>query len=63
VLRAVRYANEVACHTIGFTGYDGGKLKDLVETCVVIHSNHMGRIEDMHVILQHIICYYFMDQE
>ena len=63
VIRAVRYANEAGCHTIGFTGYDGGKLKGLVESCIVIDSDHMGRIEDMHVILQHIICYYFMDQE
>ena len=63
VIRAVRYAHETGCHTIGFTGYDGGKLKGLVERCIVIDSDHMGRIEDMHVILQHIICYYFMDQE
>ena len=63
VIRAVQYANETGCHTIGFTGFDGGKLRNLVERCIVIDSDHMGRIEDMHVILQHIICYYFMDQE
>jgi len=63
VIRAVQYANETGCHTIGFTGFDGGKLRSLVERCIVIDSDHMGRIEDMHVILQHIICYYFMDQE
>ena len=63
VIRAVQYANETGCHTIGFTGFDGGKLKNLVDRCIVIDSDHMGRIEDMHVILQHIICYYFMDQE
>lgn len=62
VLRAVRYANEVGCVTIGFTGFEGGKLKELVQHCVVIPSDHMGRIEDMHLILQHMICYYFMEQ-
>lgn len=62
VLRAVRYANEVGCVTIGFTGFEGGKLRELVQHCVVIPSDHMGRIEDMHLILQHLICYYFMEQ-
>lgn len=63
VLRAVRYANEVGCHTVGFTGFEGGKLKDLVGHCIVVDSDHMGRIEDMHMMLQHMICYYFMDRE
>ena len=62
VLRAVRYANEVGCVTIGFTGFEGGKLRELVQHCVVIPSDHMGRIEDMHLILQHMICYYFIEQ-
>lgn len=62
VLRAVRYANEVGCVTVGFTGYKGGQLKDLVQHCIVVPSDHMGRIEDVHVILQHMICYYFMEQ-
>ena len=62
VLRAVRYANEVGCVTIGFTGFEGGKLSELVQHCVVVPSDHMGRIEDMHLILQHMICYYFIEQ-
>ena len=62
VLRAVRYANEVGCVTIGFTGFEGGKLRELVQHCIVIPSDHMGRIEDMHLILQHMICYYFIEQ-
>jgi D-sedoheptulose 7-phosphate isomerase len=24
---------------------------------------HMGRIEDVHMIVMHMICYYFMDAE
>lgn len=62
VLRAVKYAREVGCVTIGFTGFQGGKLKGMVDHCIVVPSNHMGRIEDMHVILQHMICYYYMEQ-
>ena len=62
VLRAVRYAREVGCHTVGLAGFQGGKLKDLVDCCIVVESDHMGRIEDLHLVLLHIVCYYFMDQ-
>ena len=63
VLRAVRHAKEIGCITVGFVGFQGGKLKALVDHAVVIESDHMGRIEDMHLILQHMICYYFMERE
>ena len=63
VLKAVRYANQVGCRTVGFAGFKGGKLKDLVQHCIVVDADHMGRIEDMHMMLQHMICYYFMDRE
>jgi len=60
VLRAVRYANSIGCMTIGFAGYEGGKLKAEAQRCIVVPSNHMGRIEDSHMILQHILTYYLM---
>ena len=62
VLRAVSYAKEVGCQTMGLSGFGGGKLKDLADECIVVDSDHMGRVEDMHLILQHVICYYFMEQ-
>ncbi|MGA1198510.1 MAG: D-sedoheptulose-7-phosphate isomerase [Candidatus Latescibacterota bacterium] len=63
VLRAVKYANEVGCVTIGFTGFAGGKLHKMVDHSIVVPSEHMGRIEDVHVILQHMICYYYMENQ
>ncbi len=63
VLRAVRYANEIGCTTVGFTGFGGGKLKGLAQASIVADANHMGRVEDLHLVLQHLICYYFMDCE
>ena len=63
VLRAVTYANSVGCQTLGFCGFGGGKLKDLANESIVIDSCHMGRVEDLHLILQHLICYWFMENE
>ena len=60
VLRAVRYANSINCTTIGFAGYEGGRLKSEAQRCLVVRSDHMGRIEDVHMVVQHILNYYLM---
>ena len=60
ILRAVRYANQTGCTTIGFAGFAGGKLRAEAERCLVVASDHMGRIEDGHLIVQHILNYYLM---
>jgi D-sedoheptulose 7-phosphate isomerase len=55
VLKAVQLAHEVQATAIGFTGQDGGQLKDLVDICVSVPSDHMGMQEDCHMILDHVI--------
>ena len=58
VLRAVAYANSKGAVTVGLTGFEGGKLKDRVQVCLVVPSNSMERIEDVHLILGHLLsCY------
>ena len=63
VLRAIEYANSVGCRTIALTGRDGGKLGPLAELNIQVSHPHMGRIEDCHMIVLHMIAYYFMDVE
>jgi D-sedoheptulose 7-phosphate isomerase len=63
VLRAVEYAKSIGCHTIALTGRDGGKLGPLAELNIQVANPHMGRIEDVHMIVTHMMCYYFMDTE
>lgn len=55
VLNAIQTAKAHQALTVGFTGKDGGKLKDLVDWCVRIPDEHIGRQEDGHLILDHII--------
>ena len=55
VLRAIKYANEHGAITIGWSGYAGGKLKDLAQVPLVIPSQYMQRIEDIHMLLEHMI--------
>ena len=61
VLRAAEYANAVGCKTIGLTGGDGGKLAPLAQLSIQVPVPHMGRIEDAHMIICHMIAYHFMD--
>ncbi len=55
VLNAVKLAKSKGATTIGFTGFDGGKLKDLVDIAIVVPSHCMEQIEDIHLLLEHMI--------
>jgi len=63
VLRAIEYANRIGCRTIGLSGRDGGKLGPISQLSVQVEEPHMGRIEDAHMIICHMIGYYFMERE
>ncbi len=56
VLEAMRVAREAGARTIGWTGFRGGKIKDLVDVCVIVPSDSMEQIEDVHLILEHAVC-------
>ena len=62
VVAAMEYANKVGCKTIGLTGRDGGKLGPMARLEIRVRDKHMGRIEDVHLFICHMICYYFMEQ-
>ena len=56
VLKAIDYANSVAgCKTIGLTGFGGGKLAKMVDHSVIVDSHDYGPVEDIHLIIDHII--------
>lgn len=63
VLHAVEYANSIGCRTIALSGRNGGKLGPMAQLNLQASNPHMGRIEDVHMIVMHMICYYFMDAE
>lgn len=63
VIRAMEYANALGCRTLALTGRDGGKLGAMAKLNIQVPEQHMGRIEDAHHIICHMICYNFMDAE
>ena len=55
VLRAIELANSRSALTIGFTGFNAGKLGPLADLHVHVPSDCIEQVEDIHLILEHLI--------
>jgi D-sedoheptulose 7-phosphate isomerase len=55
VLNGVSLAKSANAVTIGFTGFDGGKLCSMVDIDIHVNSNIIEHVEDIHLILEHMI--------
>lgn len=61
VLQAVSYAKKKEALTIGLTGFDGGKLARIVDVPLVAAINDMQKVEDLHMIVVHMLMQYFCE--
>ena len=55
ILTAIQTAREMKIKVIGLTGFQGGKMKALTDICLVVPSDSMEMIEDLHLIINHIL--------
>lgn len=56
VVAAVEYAKSCQAKTIGILGFqDGGRLGGLVDCAIITDSRHYGPVEDIQMVLDHII--------
>lgn len=56
LIRAIKYAKKYKAKTIGILGFkSGGKLAEFVDCKIVVQSNHYGPVEDVHLVLNHLI--------
>lgn len=62
VINAVEWANENGATTIGLTGFDGGKLRAIAKSGVHVPTNkgEYGPVEDVHMILDHLVGAFLM---
>jgi D-sedoheptulose 7-phosphate isomerase len=56
VINAIKSAKKIGCKVITLTGKDGGEMKDLGDVNIVIPSNNTPRIQEMHIMVGHMIC-------
>ena len=45
----------MGAETLGWSGFGGGKLAGLARHNVVIHSDNMQMVEDLHMVIGHLI--------
>jgi D-sedoheptulose 7-phosphate isomerase len=58
IVEGVRAARQMGACTIGFLGFDGGKVARMVDHPITVHSNNYGYIEDLHMMFGHMITAY-----
>ncbi len=56
ILEAIGQAKQQGILTVGFTGKDGGTLKDAVDLCFISKSNKTTYVQEMHMTALHAIC-------
>lgn len=57
VIKAVEFANGINATTIGLVGYDGGIIRKLVKHCIHVKINNMQIVEDVHMIMDHVMMF------
>jgi D-sedoheptulose 7-phosphate isomerase len=62
VVRAIAFAKEAGCVTIGLCGKAGGKLAQLADFAITVPAERIGQQEDGHLILNHTIALALRDR-
>lgn len=55
VLKALKTAKDLGGAVVGFTGRDGGKMKNLCDICLCVPSDDTPKIQEGHITVGHII--------
>jgi len=55
VLNALRVARQARATTVGLAGFQGGKMKELCDQCLIVPSDNMQIIEDLHLCAAHAV--------
>jgi len=57
VIECVRAAKELGIESVLMSGGDGGALANMCDTSILIPSQTVARIQEMHILLGHLLCY------
>jgi D-sedoheptulose 7-phosphate isomerase len=56
VVNGIKKATELGMDTITLCGNGGGQLNKLSDVCIDVNSSSTPRIQEMHIIIYHLIC-------
>ena len=55
VLKAIKLAKKTRAVTIGWTGFDGGQLAQMVDLSLNVPNHCIEQVEDIHLMLEHMV--------
>jgi len=55
-LRAAEAARAIGVKTVCLTAKDGGKIRQMVDLCIVVPTERTDRAQELHLNIQHAIC-------
>jgi D-sedoheptulose 7-phosphate isomerase len=56
ILNALEAAKNLQCKTLGLSGRNGGKMAGLCDLNIIVPSDVTARIQEMHILIGHILC-------
>jgi D-sedoheptulose 7-phosphate isomerase len=59
IVKAVKLARKMGLRTAGLLGFDGGKVMSMLDAVVLIPDFSYGHVEDLHMVIDHLITSYF----
>lgn len=62
IIKAIKYANQEKVKTLGITGYDGGKLREISAHSINTSVHDMQISEDIHMIIDHLMMQVMMGE-
>lgn len=61
ILQAFEEGKKTGCKIIGLSGKGGGKMNDYCNINLVVPSDNTPRIQEMHILIGHILCHLIED--
>ena len=61
LVEAVNWAKNNGLHTIALVGGNKGQLAEIADDVIIVDSLHYGHVEDIHMLICHMIAYAFME--
>lgn len=62
IIKATALAQKMGLKVITITGFGGGKLGKMGDTNIITHHNEYGPVEDIQLIINHILTSYFAEK-
>ena len=57
IVRAMDFAKKKRAKIIGLAGFDGGRMKEMCDACVVVPKDSTPHVEGFHGVIQHLIVF------